>query len=85
MCDVCGSRLATAHSLTSHKRQQHSESVKCEYCDKICGSQKRMKEHVVAVHLSTKNVPCTKCDISNDRLRKSCTTSSESNASSLYS
>ena len=60
MCDVCGSPLATASSLASHKRDQHSENVKCEYCDKICGSQKRMKEHVEAVHLAKKKYPMYK-------------------------
>ena len=60
-CDECGSKLSTQISLNSHKRNEHSEALECEYCDKIFGSKKRLVKHLES-HLKNRDIPCTLCD-----------------------
>ena len=60
-CDECGSRVSTQISLNSHKKNEHSEALECEYCDKIFGSKKRLEQHLVS-HSKNREIPCPLCD-----------------------
>ena len=53
--------MSTQISLNSHKKNEHSEALECEYCDKIFGSKKRLDQHLVS-HLKNREIPCTLCD-----------------------
>ena len=61
-CDACGSWYPTEASLKSHTRNEHGEAGKCEHCDKVYGSKKRLSEHIKWTHVMKKEVQCTLCN-----------------------
>ena len=62
-CELCGKQWEGRHAATNlvmHLKMFHEKSLKCPYCDYLCGYEKTLKRHML------KHLGCNSIDILGD-------------------
>ena len=49
-CDICNKHFQNKHYLDKHTKEDHSDRVQCQFCDRVFTSVANMKQHKNWVH-----------------------------------